>query len=152
MGLHDDGFKTGRQGGSVFGTNDTLGWAAGDAVRRMEGTLEGGSGGEEDPNAWPIFILAGAVAAGTAVLLEMGLVPSFLTVAGWRVGVAWLVATAALYFGLKALPSWLSGTLMGVSLGGVAGFAALVYLGPLWAVCLGLGVGALMYLIFSTLQ
>lgn len=151
MSLNDDGFRTGRRGGSVFSTRDTLGWAAGDAVRRSEEALENGIQGEEDPNAWPIFILAGAVAAGMGVLLEKGWVPSFLTVAGWRVGVAWLASTTALYFGLKALPAWLSGTLMGVLLGGAAGFVGWIYLSPLWAVGLGVGVGAFMYLLYSTL-
>jgi hypothetical protein len=152
MSSGNDGFETGRRGGSVFSTKDTLGWAAGDLARKNEEAFNSALSGEEHANAWQIFILVGAVGAVMGLLLDRGLVPSFLTVAGWRVVAAWLGSAAAIYFGLKAIPGWLSGTIMGVLLGGAAGYAGWIYLSPSWAAGLGLGVGALMYLFFSSLE
>lgn len=154
MGAHDDhqDYQRGLRGQSPLTANNTLAWLAGDAARKHQEALATPLTGEEHPNAWQIFILAGGMAAVIGALLEWQLVPSVLTVSWWRIGVVWLVATTAVYFALKALPDWLAGGIMGAGLGGTAAYLGWLYLSPLWAVGLGLGIGGLMYLAFSSLD
>ena len=155
MSAHNDyrDYQHGLRGGSPLTANNAFAWAAGDAARKHKEVLETPLRGEEHPNAWQIFILAGVVAAVIALLLEWRLVPSVLTVSWWRrIGAVWLVATTAAYFGLKALPEWLAGSIMGVGLGGTAAYLGWLYLSPLWAVGLGLGIAGVMYLFFSSLD
>ncbi len=152
MSVNNDGFNTGRRGGSVFGTNDTLGWAAGRLARENEESLGRGSVGGDHPNAWPIFILLGAVGGVTGLLLDRGLVPSFLTVSWWRVLAVWIGFSVVIYFGLKAMPGWISGSVMGLFLGATAGYFGWIHLSPAWGLGLGLGVGAMMYLFYSSLE
>lgn len=152
MSSHED-YRRGLRGQSPLTANDAFAWAAGDAARKQKEALESGIlQGEEHPNAWQIFILLITVGAGVVVLLAAELLPSILTVSWWRIGGVWLVASALAYFGLKALPDWLAGTIMGILLGGLAAAGGWVWLSPLWAVGLGVGVGAVMYLFFSTLE
>jgi hypothetical protein len=154
MSISDDhqDYQRGLRGQSPLTAKDALAWAAGDAARKQREALQTPLRGEEHPNAWQIFILAAGVAAGIGALLEWKLVPSVLTVSWWRVGGVWLVVTAASYFGLKALSGWLAGGIMGLGLGGLAAYLGWLYLSPLWAVGLGVGVGGLMYLFFSSLE
>lgn len=145
-------YRIGRSGGSPLTADNTFAWAQGDAERKLKETLDTPLKGEAHPNAWQIFIIAGAVAAAFRVLFERGLVPSVLTDTWWSIGGIWLVVTTALYFILKALPNWLSGTLMGLALGALSGFAASFYLGLMWSAGIALGTGALMYYLFSRLN
>jgi len=152
MSSNED-YRRGLRGQSPLTSNDVFAWAAGDAARKHKEALEAGiPQGEEHPNAWPIMIVYLTAGLGIGALLEWGLVPSILTGSWWRIGGLWLVTGALGYFGLKALPGWLSGAIMGVLLGGLAAIGGWVWLSPLWAVGLGIGVGALMYLFFSTLE
>jgi len=149
----DEDYRRGLQGQSPLTSNDAFAWAAGDAARKYKEALEAGiPQGEEHPNAWQIMIVYLTAGLGIGALLEWGLVPSILTASWWRVGGVWLVTGALAYFGLKALPDWLSGAIMGVLLGGLAALGGWIWLSPLWGIGLGLGVGALMYLFFSTLE
>lgn len=69
--MHDDGFKKGLSGRSILSTNDTLGWVAGDSVRKMnEASLA--LTGEEDPHAYQIFILMGVTGAAVWLASESG--------------------------------------------------------------------------------
>jgi len=92
------------------------------------------------------------VAAVIGVLLDFKLVPALISASWWRVGGIWLVGTTAVYFGLKALPGWLSGTIMGGGLGVVAGAIGWTQLSPLWCIGLAIGVGGAMYFAFSSLK
>jgi hypothetical protein len=154
MGVQDDhlDYQRGLRGQSPLTANNAFAWAAGDAARKQKEGLQTPLSGEEHPNAWQIFILAGVVAAVIAALLEWQLVPPVLTVSWWRVGGLWLVVTTAGYFVLRALPAWLAGGIMGLGLGGTAAYLGWLYLSPLWALGLGLGIGGLMYLAFSSLE
>jgi hypothetical protein len=148
----NDDYQRGLRGQSPLTAKDTFAWAAGDAARKYKEALGAGIQGEEHPNAWQIFIVFITAGLGIGALLEWGLVPSILTASWWRVGGLWLVTGALCYFGLKALPDWLSGAIMGVLLGGLAAVGGWVWLSPLWGIGLGVGVGALMYLFFSALE
>lgn len=149
----DSDYRRGLRGDSPLTSDDVFAWAAGDAARKQKEALSPGPlRGEEHPNAWQIFVLMGAVAAIIAALLEWQLVPSILAAAWWRIGAVWLVVTAAAYFALKAMPAWLAGSIMGVGLGGTAAFVGWLMLSPLWSAGLGLGIGGIMYLAFSSLE
>jgi len=149
----NEDYRRGLRGQSPLTAKDAFAWAAGDAARKHKEVLDAGiPQGDEDPNAWQIIILFLTVGAGVGALLEWGLIPAFLTASWWRVGGLWLVSSVLAWFGLKALPAWLAGSIMGLLLGGLAAVAGWVYLSPLWAAGLGLGVGAVMYLFFSTLE
>lgn len=152
MGYNNDGFKAGKRGDSVFSTNDTAGWAAGNELRQFEKNLGNPLQGEGHPNAVAIITLPLATACFIALLLNHHLVPAFLTDAIWRLVAVWLGSSVAIYFILKALPAWLSGSVMGLVLGGAAGYVGWTYLDPVWAAGVGLGTGALMYLVYSTLE
>ncbi len=125
---------------------------AGNELRQFEKNLGNPLQGEEHPNAIAIIILLVATACCIALLLNNHLVPAFITAAIWRLVAVWLGSSAAFYFILKALPAWLSGSVMALALGGAAGFAGWAYLDPIWAGGLSLGAGALGYLIYSTLH
>ncbi len=152
MSYNNDGFKAGKRGDSVFSTNDTAGWVAGNEVRQLEKNFENPLQGEEHPNAIAIITLLVATAGFIALLLNHHLVPIFITDPIWRLVAVWLGSSAATYFILKALPAWLSGAVMALVLGGAAGYAGWTYLDPVWATGLSLGTGALMYLVYSTLE
>lgn len=154
MGAHEDhqDYRRGLRGQSPLTANNAFAWAAGDAARKQRQALDTPLTGEEHPNAWQIFILAGAVAAAIGALLDWNLVPSVLSASWWRLGGAWLGATTAAYFGLKALPPRLAGGIMGLGLGGLAAYVGWLELSGLWAAGLGLGIGGVMYLAFSSLE
>tara|TARA_R110002096_G_scaffold67702_2_gene163910 strand:- start:88 stop:546 length:459 start_codon:yes stop_codon:yes gene_type:complete len=152
LSYNNDGFKAGKRGDSVFSTNDTAGWVAGNEVRQLEKNFENPLQGEEHPNAIAIITLLVATAGFIALLLNHHLVPIFITDPIWRLVAVWLGSSAATYFILKALPAWLSGAVMALVLGGAAGYAGWTYLDPVWATGLSLGTGALMYLVYSTLE
>ena len=154
MSAHDDfrDYQHGLRGGSPLTANNALAWAAGDIARKNKEALATPLQGEEHPNAWQIFILAGVVAALIGSLLELRLVPAVITVSWWRVGGVWLLTTTVAYFGLKVLPGWLAGSVMGLGLGGTAAYLGWVHLSPIWAAGIGLGIAALMYFLFSRLK
>ena len=69
--MYDDGYKKGLRGQSVWSTDDVMGWAAGDAVRKMNEASTTLSG-EEHPHAYQIFILMGIAGAGLALATQLG--------------------------------------------------------------------------------
>ncbi len=124
MGIRDDhrDYQRGLRGQSPLTANDAFAWAAGDAARKQREALATPLSGEEHPNAWQIFILAGGIAALIQALREWHLVPGALTVSWWQIGGVWLVTTTAAYFALKALPDRLAGGIMGLGIGGTAAY------------------------------
>ena len=66
--------------------------------------------------------------------------------------VAFLVGTGGLFFLLEWLPGWLSGSLMGLFLGGVAAYVGWDLGGVYWSAGSGLATATIMYILFSRLQ
>lgn len=102
----------------------------------------------EDPNAFQIIILMLSVAGIMGILLENKLLPVEI----WQLALIWLFSTFIVFKGLKALPGWLSGTIMGLLLGSSAGYAGWLYGDLYWAGGLALVTGGLMYLFYSSIQ
>lgn len=147
--MYDDGYKKGLRGQSVLSTNDVMGWAAGDTVRKMN-DASSALQGEEHPHAYQIFILMGITGAALAFATQLGWNPfgylgSFIT---------WAVITFFLYKLFCLLPGWLGGGIMGLLLGGGAGFLGWMWSDSnlYWTVGAGLGVGVIMYFMFSLLE
>jgi hypothetical protein len=143
----DDGYQKGLRGGSVFSTNDTLGWAAGDLARKnQENTLQG----EDHPDTLQILILMAVTGCALGFFTEWGWNPfgylgSFFT---------WAVSTFLLYKILCLLPNWFSGAIMGLLLGGGAAYLGWIWSGGdlYWTGGAGLGTGSVMYFLFGLLE
>ena len=121
--MYDDGYKNGLQGQSVFSTDDVLGWAAGDRVRQMN-EMSTALKGEERPHACQKFILMGIAGGVISLASQLGWNPfgylgSFITSA---------IITFLLYKKFCLVPGWLGGGIIGLLLGGGAG-----YLGWMWS-------------------
>jgi len=147
--MYDDGYKKGLSGQSVFSTNDVLGWAAGDTARKMNDTSSAIQG-EEHPHAFQIFILMGIAGWVIAAASELGWNP-FGYLGSF---VSWAVISFLLYKIFCLLPGWLGGGVMGLSLGGGAAYLSWLWSnGDLYWTCgAGLGVGVIIYFMFSWLE
>ena len=114
--MQDDGYKVGKSGGSVFSTNDALGWAAGDFARKNEAEHGNALHGESHPHTIQGLILLALTGIPIAIFTHTGIIP-------WgpyaSVGLA-IVAFFSAYFFLRWLPNWLSGGIMATLLGGGA--------------------------------
>lgn len=153
MALDDDGFRVGRRGGSLGETSDALGWAVGTLERQNEETLRRGiSRGNDSPNTLQLILLYIATGLFVVLLLAHEVVPPVLTDEVWPLAAVWFTGSTALYFILKILPNFLSGTLMGAAIGLEAGYLAQIYTQWLWAIGIGLGTAAIMYFLFSSLR
>jgi hypothetical protein len=153
VAIDDDGFRVGWRGGSLGETSDALGWAVGKLEHENEATLRRGiSHGNDSPNTLQLIVLYIATGFFVVLLLAHEVVPARLTDEVWPLAAVWFAGSTLLYFVLKLLPSLLSGILMGAALGLEAGYTAQLYIQWHWAIVIGLGTAALMYLLYSSLR
>ncbi|MBT8445661.1 MAG: hypothetical protein KJO38_00855 [Gammaproteobacteria bacterium] len=146
--MQDDGYKVGRRGGSVFSTNDSLGWARGDMERKFEQAQEGLLEGESHPHALQLVILAALIGIPVTIFTHRGVIPWGPYVSA-GIGVA---GFAASYYLLRRVPGWLSGALMGLLLGGGAAYLGWTEGDIYWAGGAGTLTALLMYFLFSRLN
>lgn len=140
-------FDIGRRGGSITSARDVDAWAAGNVQRQLEEGAQPIQGVEHE-NGLAIIVLMIVTGFPIGLFTYWEWIPW-----GYLVSLGiWAVATAALYFMLKALPNFLSGSVMGLLLGGGAGYLGWSEAGLEWALGAGLGVGIAMFLLFYFLD
>ena len=143
-----ESYGIGRRGGSIASAKDPLAWAVGDQERRNKEAAEQGIQGEEHPHAFQIITLMLVTGFPIGLFTYWNWIP-------WGYWVSfgiWAVATFVLYQVLRALPNWLSGSLMGLLLGGGAAYIGWLEADVYWSVGAGLGVGGIMFLLFYFLD
>ncbi|MCW8907719.1 MAG: hypothetical protein OQL28_10755 [Sedimenticola sp.] len=104
--------------------------------------------GPEHEHGIQITILILGYAATFAILWKVQILPLEI----WQVGLICIVSIYATYRILKLLPNWLSGSIMGLSLGGFSGYLGWAEGGIYWASGLALGIGGIMYWLFSRVE
>lgn len=144
----NDSYAIGRRGGSIASAKDDIAWAVGDQQRRNQEASENLLQGEEHPHAYQIITLMLVTGFPIGLFTYWGWIPW-----GYLVSfVIWAVVTFGLYQLLRAIPNWLSGSVMGLTLGAGAGYVGWVEADMYWAAGAGLGVGAVMFLLFYFLD
>lgn len=145
---HHSNGKSGMGPGEFKTEADQLGYAVGKYehdLKRQNRLAEQQTAGEEHEHGVQITILILAYAATFAILWKVQLLPLEI----WQVGLLCIATIYATYWILKRLPNWLSGAIMGLLLGGFAGYLGWIQADIKWAAGLGLGIGGLMYWLFS---
>lgn len=140
----NESYEIGRRGGSIASAKDDIAWVVGDQARRNEEASNQGIQGEEDPHAFQIITLMLVTGFPIGLFTYWGWIP-------WGYWVSfgiWAVVTFGLYQVLRAIPNWLSGSLMGLVLGGGAAYIGWIEADAYWSIGAGLGVGAVMFLMF----
>ncbi|NBC49746.1 MAG: hypothetical protein GVY22_17565 [Gammaproteobacteria bacterium] len=125
--------------GYVLGSNER------DAERRRNQVAYGGP--SESSNL-PLLILAVCTGVPLLIVAEA----EWLPVPWWGWWLFFIVGTYGLNFILRLLPNWLSGSVMGLLLGGLAAFLGWHSGGLFWSASAGLGTTIVMYLLFSRLE
>ena len=92
------------------------------------------------------------VAACVGVPMLSGADAGWMAIPWWGWWIAFFVSTYGLFFVLESLPGWLSGSVMGLLLGGLAAYVGWDSGGVYWSAGAGVVTAAVMYLLFSRLR